>query len=107
MSDPIQGTGAGSQVGSPEVYMGQLVVARNVWGDEDKKKVEKTIMETIEQDPLVVDKTNVSVTFGDSKKKELHLIGKLGDRKARDRVREIAEKNTPTDVEIHDEIVVE
>ncbi|TVR61640.1 MAG: hypothetical protein EA426_03100 [Spirochaetaceae bacterium] len=88
------------------MYMGQLVVARNVWGDEDKKNVEKTILEAIKQDPLVVDKTNVSVTFGDSRKKELHLIGKLGDEKQRERVREIAGKNTPTDVEIHDEIVV-
>ena len=104
MAQPIQNNKAGDSSGMAGVYMGRLVVAENAWGDSEQNETETAIRDAIMQDPSITDKTNVSVTFGE--KKELHLVGTLSDEKSRERVREIAERNTPNDVEIHDEIVV-
>jgi hypothetical protein len=86
--------------------MGQLVVAQNLWRNEDKEKAKKLIMDAIAQDAIIENKTNISVDFGDADKKELHLIGKVENDRSKERVRKIAQEYTPNDVEIHDELAV-
>jgi hypothetical protein len=64
-------------------------------------------MDAIAQDAIIQTKTNISVTFGDVKKKELHVLGKVENDREKERVIKIAQEYTPDDVEIHDELAVE
>lgn len=106
MTGPTYGQGVGHPGGPSGVYMGQLAVANNLWQHEDKEKAKKLIMDAIAQDAIIENKTNINVTFGDVKKKELYLLGKLKSDRAKERAIKIAREYTPDDVEIHDELTV-
>ncbi|TVQ21726.1 MAG: hypothetical protein EA383_16675 [Spirochaetaceae bacterium] len=86
--------------------MGKLSVQKKAWGDDDKEQAITTILDAIKQDPIIESSSNISVTFDDAEKKELHVIGKVTGPGSKSRLREILEQNTPSDVEIHDETVV-
>lgn len=100
------GQNAGQPTGATGFPMGQLAVANNLWNNKDKERAQTKIMEAISQDAIIGEKTNVSVTFGDAEKKELHILGKVHSDRSKERIFEIAQENTPTDVEIHDELTV-
>ncbi|MFP4509404.1 MAG: hypothetical protein ACOC4I_00720 [Spirochaetota bacterium] len=89
----------------PSLYMGKLALEKSAWGDDDKERAKTTILDAIKQDPIIESSSNISVTFGDAEKKELHVIGKVMGPGSKSRLREILEQNTPSDVEIHDETV--
>ncbi len=99
-------TGTGMPGGGPGNVYGLLAVQQNVWNEKDKTATEKTIMDALIQDPIIEKKTNISVSFGDTDKKELHLIGKVGTKEERKRAVQIARDRTPTDVQIFDELVL-
>jgi hypothetical protein len=74
---------------------------------KENRQLEKKIMEAIIQDPEIGDATNVSVVV----KKEnnmpfIHLLGKLETEKERDRAHELADKNTPINFQVINEIVL-
>lgn len=106
MTGPSYGSPAGQPGGPAGIYMGQLVVAQNLWRNQERDQAKKLIMDAIVQDAIIEDKTNISVTFGDADKKELHLLGKVSNERSKERAIKIAQEYTPNDVEIHDELAV-
>jgi len=69
---------------------------------------EKVVQEAIIHDPIIEDSDNVSVSFEDKGlgKAEIHLIGKVGSEKQKQRAQELAETNTPDKIEVINEIAV-
>lgn len=71
---------------------------------------EKVVQEAIIQDPEIEDFHNIAVELksgGLLGKEELHLIGKVGSKRQKQRAQELAESNTKNQVHIVNEIVVE
>ncbi len=100
------GQNAGGGDAMPSLFMGKRILEGDVWGSEDKERIKTTILDAVKQDPIIAGKPNITVTFGDAEKKELHVIGKLEDQRSRSRLREILEQNTPSNVEVHDGTIV-
>ena len=69
---------------------------------------EKVVQEAIIHDPIIEDSDNVSVSLKKKGlgKEEIHLIGKVGTEKQKQRARELAESNTTDKIEVINEIVV-
>ena len=69
----------------------------------------KVVQEAIIQDPIIEDSDRVSVKFEDKGlgKAEMHLIGKVGSEKQKQRALELAESNTTDKIEVINEIIVE
>jgi hypothetical protein len=69
---------------------------------------QQVIQEAIIQDPIIEDSDNVSVSFDDKGlgKGEIHLIGKVGSEKQKQRAQELAEINSKDRVTVVNEIVV-
>lgn len=69
----------------------------------------KVIQKAIIQDPIIEDSDKISVSFEDKGlgKGEIHLIGKVGSDKQKQRAQELAEINSKTRVDVINEIIVE
>ncbi len=76
------------------------------WTNGEKKELEKKIMNAFAQDGIIQDPSNMSVTFKNAKKKEVHLIGKVRDATWRDRAIEIVKNNAGDDIKIIDELTI-
>ncbi|MFP4564621.1 MAG: BON domain-containing protein [Spirochaetia bacterium] len=68
-----------------------------------EEELEKHLMKAIIDDPLIRDKTNISVKHEDG---DLHLIGKVGSEDEKQRVEEIVKVNTREEKTIVNELTV-
>lgn len=71
---------------------------------------EKLIQEAIIQDPKIKDSDHISVKMekkGALKAGEIHLIGKVSSQEQKQRAEELAEINTPDNLTVVSELVVE
>jgi hypothetical protein len=69
---------------------------------------ERVIQEAIIHDPLIEDSDNVSVSLRQKSlgKAEIHLIGKVGSEKQKQRAQELAQTNSKDKVTVINELVV-
>jgi hypothetical protein len=77
-------------------------------GKKAEPDFEKVIQEAIYHDPIIEDSDNVSVFFKEKGlgKGEIHLIGKVGSEKQKQRAQELAVTNSKDKVTVVNEIVV-
>jgi len=77
-------------------------------GSSAEPDFEKVIQEAIYHDPIIEDSDKVSVSFKDKgfSKREIHLIGKVGSEKQKQRAQELAEINSKDKVTVVNEIIV-
>ena len=73
------------------------------WRSIPEKELEKHLIKAIIDDPLIGDKTNISVEHEDG---DLHLIGKVGSEDEKQRAEEIVRVNTREEKTIVNELTV-
>lgn len=74
------------------------------WRSIPEKELEQYLMQAIVDDPLIVDKTNISVKHEDG---DLHLIGKVGSEDEKSRAEEIVKVNTREEKTVVNELAVD
>jgi osmotically-inducible protein OsmY len=73
------------------------------WRSIPEKELEKYLMQAIIDDPLIGDKTNISVEHEDG---DLHLIGKVDSEDEKSRAEEIVKVNTREEKTVVNELTV-
>lgn len=73
------------------------------WRSIPEKELEKHLMQAIIDDPLIRDKTNISVNHEDG---DLHLVGKVDSDDEKQRAEEIVRVNTREEKVIVNELSV-
>jgi len=88
-------------------YYGMVVAHSAIWNDERRKALREEILAAVHEDPLIGDKANITVNFPKDDEKGIRIEGKLKDDKAKERLKEIAQKRTPNDIKVYDEVTVD
>lgn len=88
-------------------HPGEAAALSTIWKIDEKKALRKKLLEIFVQDPEITDAANISVTFDDTKMKELHLIGTVDDEKSLKRVVKLARDNSGNDITVVNDLIVE
>ena len=73
------------------------------WRSIPETELEKYLMRAIFEDPLIGNKTNISLKHEDG---DLHLIGKVGSEEEKARAEEIVKVNTREEKPVVNELVI-